>query len=154
MMSEKQETPVVANSDDAHPQPLLSRSLIRHLGDIEGESAEEIPVFVPTRHELRLLAWYWHERYLDIAFDVFLIDQISRREKALESFCLKKLDCIAALLGDEEATQIAGQVRASFAKSVNPRHWEVFLTGDEKQREKVQEEILNQITEESEEAAT
>ena len=72
----------VKNSDNDFLLPWRGeRFRIGYVGEVNGEGAEEIAGFTPTRHELIQLVKYWYGRYLDKSWFWF----VTGRREALNS---------------------------------------------------------------------
>ena len=140
---------VGAKVNNQDPGPLLERGLvIGHVDEVNGKGAKEMSGFVPTRHELLELARHWLEKVLKISYSWFITAQTGSREIRLEPYAMGRVSRIAALVGQEAVREIEDEVFAEFQQKVDPRHWDIFLRGDKKQREEVREEFYREIARE------
>ena len=147
-MSEKQKIVVAANKDNELLHPCGNeRFIVGHVDEVNGAGAVEVPDFVPTRHELIQLVKFWAEVALQIDFECFVTSSSGSTEMRLEPFAWRRINRIAATLGDDEVKKAVDEVYAKFGEKQNKRYWDVFLNGTKEQMAVLQEEIQRKLDE-------
>ncbi len=125
---------IVRSSDNEHLMPLTGRRLIiGYVDEVNGPGAEEIPAFVPTRHELRQLAAYWDRELLEHQWFWFTCAQAGSDDSRRTAFARRRLARIGAVLGEEEMKQIVAETDRDFTKGFDEdalKLWDVFKHGD------------------------
>ncbi len=145
----------VKNSDNDFLLPLEGeRFRIGYVDEVNGEGAEEIAGFTPTRRELIQLVKYWYGRYLDKDWFWFVSGQTGSTEIRLQPFAMRRIDRAEALIGEKAVNKAIKEVRDEFKATVNARYWDIFENGDSKQWEAVQNEVWQQVNEEAAMKAT
>lgn len=139
------------NADNDYLGPFGGNGLTIGLVDeVAGEGATEVPEFVPTRHELLQLVKYWERRYLELEHFFFWSGQSGSTDIRVKPYANRRIARIAKLIGDEDVSRAIDEVWSEFAEQ-NPRDWDVFLNGDEKQWKEVQEKTHREMAQQSEE---
>jgi hypothetical protein len=96
------ENPSVRNADNDLLGAIRGRGVCTGFVDeVNGPGAEECSAFVPTRNELLQLVKYWAKIAIDIDYFWFCYEQSGSREIRLEPFAWRRINRIAALLGNE-----------------------------------------------------
>ena len=126
------------------------RLTVGYVDEVNGFGSVEMPGVVATKHELVQLVKYWASIRIDIRFDWFAHQCVGSSETRLESFAGRRIARIAEVLGNDETSAAVQQAYAEYAKSVDPRIWDVFLNGTPEEQSALQEEIerdmLNKCT--------
>ena len=117
------------------------RFTVGYVNEVNGPGAVEMPGVVATKHELVQLVKYWASIRIDIRFEWFANQSVGSSETRLESFSGRRIARIAEVLGNDETSAAVQEAYAEYAKSVDPRIWEVFLNGTPEQQSALQEEI-------------
>jgi hypothetical protein len=137
--------PAVPNADNQGlGEEFFGPFTVGYVDEVNGLGAEEVQGFVPTRHELIELAKYWAKVDLEIAWSCFCSMGNGGREIRLGPFAWRRVERIAALLGDVVYAAV-DEVREDFGKSIDRREWNIFLNGTPEEKEAVQEEIYREI---------
>ncbi|MCH8055973.1 MAG: hypothetical protein IH857_07470 [Deltaproteobacteria bacterium] len=102
---------------------------------IQCSGAKEVPGFVPTRHELVHLVEHWAGVRLGTIFKVFQTGVIGSSDISQVSFAEERIRSIELLLGEEEVNRVIAQVASEYEEWVDKRDWEIFLHGEDIQRE-------------------
>jgi hypothetical protein len=103
--------------------------------EVNGEGALEVNEFVPTRHEVSIIARNWLREVRDIRFDFFCYRQSGSRETRVLSFACRRLDSIERILGEVALQQLDRDVMSELEAKVDPQLWKMFLTGEEPERD-------------------
>ena len=134
-------SPSVPNADNRDLGELRGGGVtIGSVDEVNGPGAEEIAAFVPTRHELLLLARYWAERAVGTEFKVFLTAQTGSTEIRIQPYAWARINRIGSLLGDC-VEKIVEEVYEQFGTHQNSRFWQAFLHGTKEERNAVQLEF-------------
>jgi hypothetical protein len=120
-------------------------AVLGHVDEVNGQGAEEVPDFVPTRHELIELAKYWAREELEIKWSLFLYGSLCTSEALVGSFTCRRMDRIAAVLGVDEFDQAIDEVYVRFQAEHNQTLWDIFRNGDESQWREVQEQVWRDV---------
>ena len=118
-------------------EEIKDRLIFGYTEEINGSGAEEVPGFVPTRHELIQLVEHWAWVRLNTIFKVFQTAVIGSTDMRKVSFAEERIRSIELLLGEEEVNRVIAQVESEFGEKVDKRVWEIFLHGSKEQREAV-----------------
>ena len=102
---------------------------------VNGPGAEECREFVPTKHELSVLAKYWIRERLNADWPVFCYEHYSSKWSRISDFAHRRLARIERILGREAFDAAEAEVKAEFASGVDPRLWNMFVTGKEPARD-------------------
>ena len=78
--------------------------------EINGDTAKEMPAFVPTRHELTILLEYWLKEFLNLQFEFFLTGCTGSYEWRTQSFALRRIDRIVDLLSEDVFKKIEDEI--------------------------------------------
>ena len=140
------ETPNVVNADNEGLHPWGPTG---HVDEVNGPGAAEVPGFAPTRHELMWLAKYWIDEIIEIRWFHFCHQQSGSTEIRLESFAERRLNRIAAAIGDAEVKTIVDGAWKEFGEGQACGLWDIFLNGDPTQRNQVAEEMNRLVSEAS-----
>ena len=94
---------------------------IGYVDEVNGEGAEEIAGFTPTRRELIQLVKYWYGRYLDKDWFWFVSGQTGSTEIRLQPFAMRRIDRAEAVIGEKAVHKAIKEVRDEFKATVNAR---------------------------------
>jgi hypothetical protein len=137
---------IVQNVDNEHLLPWGNEKfVIGYVESVNGSGAEEVPGFVPTRHELIELVKYWYGRWLGNDYFYFLTGQTGSTENRENPFAARRIDRIQTVLGQETVDRAIAAVMAKFSEGIAPETWNIFLNGDQAQRQAVQERFHEDI---------
>ena len=103
--------------------------------EVNGEGALEVNEFVPTRHELSILARYWLEKVLTINFDWFYYRQTGSSEMRVKPYAYRRLARIERILGADAIESLDREVMSQRAAKVEPWLWKMFVEGEEPARD-------------------
>tara|TARA_B100000315_G_scaffold2694_1_gene2559 strand:- start:85 stop:462 length:378 start_codon:yes stop_codon:yes gene_type:complete len=94
---------VVCNQDNGGvlPTPVPGFGVIGWVEEINGQGAEEVSEFIPTRHELEQLAEYWYTQYLEIERWEDMTQSTGSTELRLKGFATQRVNRIELLIGQE-----------------------------------------------------
>lgn len=133
---------ICQNSDNDYLFPRGHEGcVIGYVDEVNGEGAEEVTGFKPTRHELLQLVKYWYGRLLDINWSYFVYAQTGSTEIRLGPFAQRRVNRAAAVIGEDAVGKAIEEVRNDFKAKVDARLWEIFENGNLKQWEAVRDEI-------------
>jgi len=127
----------------------VSRFIIGCGEPISGQDGNGVPAFVPTFHELRQLASYWMQERIEHDFDWFTYQQTGSSEWRWSIFIFRRLDRLAAILGDHMMHQVREDAIASFRKrypKISDDDWRVFTSGTEEEREAWSARLWEEVT--------
>ena len=99
--------------------------------EVNGELAEEIPDFVPTRDELFQLAKYWTKVERDIEFFHFRFRMTGGSEVRRATFARRRIARIESLVGKDLVNMAKEEAYAEVAKEQDPREWDIFMNATE-----------------------
>lgn len=124
-------TYLVKNADNDHLEPTGNDRLVFGCVDeVNGRGAQEIPEFIPTRHELLELAKYWAREATRTYFFCWSVDQSGSTEIRLIPFAWRRVERIAELLGEDEVNQAVDTAVAAFGEEQgNDVIWTTFQEG-------------------------
>jgi hypothetical protein len=111
----------------------LCGGLIGGVYEVNGEGALEAPEFVPTCHELEVIARHWLRRAIDIEFFFYCTEQNGSTDDRVKSFARRRLGRIRQILGDAYR-KLDLEVKAEVGADVDPRLWKMFLNGVQPER--------------------
>ena len=103
--------------------------------EVNGEGALEENGFVPTRHELSILARYWLEEVLTINFDWFYYRQTGSSEMRVKPYAYRRFARIERILGGDAIESLEREVMSQRAAKVEPWLWKMFVEGEEPARD-------------------
>lgn len=106
---------------------------------------EEVPGFLPNRHELVQLVKYWAREVLITELGWLETGQAGGRETRIRAFALDRVSQIRDLIGNEEVEQAIDMVYAELKKNTDPQFWDIFLHGNKAQRRAVQAETHSKM---------
>ncbi len=109
--------------------------------DLYETGAEEIPGFVPTRHELRQIVKYWATTALDDKYFSFLYDA----DFTDPQLGWPRINAVAVFLGEEETRKAINEALEEFGKKQDPRAWSVFRNGTPAERKQLQREVFEDV---------
>ena len=97
----------------------------------------EVPEFIPTQWELLQIVKYWYLEDLACQWDHF------RDGVGFDPYLggWRRIEQIEKLLGEEVVKKAIADAKQDFGLYLHPRHWDIFLHGDEEQREALQKEF-------------
>ena len=106
------------------------RFIIGYVEKVNGSGAEEIPDFVPTRHELLVLAKYWTQERLEQEFWCFCTQSSGSTEWRLSIYAGRRIDRIADLIAEEEVDCAENDAIAELGRKYGDSiFWSTFLDG-------------------------
>jgi hypothetical protein len=91
--------------------------------------------FVPTRHELSIVARYWLEEVLTLNFDWFCYRQAGGSEMRVRPYAYRRLARVERILGADAIKSLEREVMSQRAAKENPWLWKMFLEGEEPARD-------------------
>jgi hypothetical protein len=124
-------TPNVVNRDNEWLEPIAG--LIGHVSEVNGEDAEELHGLVPTRRELCVLVKYWMTKVIDYDFWLFCYHQTSSSGSRRSAFGSRRIDRIAAFLGEDGVKRAIDEAYEEFGRQHNSEAWRIFLHGTEEE---------------------
>ena len=131
---------IVRNQDNEFCMPReAGRIIMGDVDEVNGVDAEEVPGFVPTRHELLELVNYWYRVVVEGNYFFFQTGQTGRSERERRKLAWRRIDLIASLLGGEVVSKALDDVEAEFRKKADPEDWEAYKSGDADAWMKVQD---------------
>ena len=109
--------------------------------EMNGSEAAKIPDLVSTSYELIQLVRFWVEEYLDFHFhDGFRLNSVSSSGCDRAAYACRRINKIEEVLGQEQVQEAVDQAYQDFGKKQDQRIWDIFLNGDEEQRQAFYEE--------------
>jgi hypothetical protein len=108
---------------------------------------KEVPAYPVTRAELLLLAEHHLREIYSTYFDVFYYGQTCSTHWQRRGYANSRLERIAQLLGAEAVDQAHDAVKERLRQRMGEEEWRVFTTGSEEEKDKVSDEVWQQITE-------
>lgn len=137
---------IVANQDNEGLFPIVGdRVVIGWVDEVNGEGAEELAAFVPTRHELRQLYKFWARQATEIDVDCFLYKQTGSTELRLRPYADRRVGRITDLLGPEECNLLWQDVESDLARQYGDL-WTAFKEGDSTTIERYSQIVAAPIT--------
>jgi len=121
------------------------RFVIGSVDEVNGPGAQEIPDFIPTRHELIQLAKHWAREVVGIRWFEFVTGSTGSTEIRLRPYARRRIARIACLLGEDQIEAAVDEVYDQFRKECDEKSWDIFMNGDEAQWEAVQEEFHEKL---------
>jgi hypothetical protein len=103
--------------------------------EVNGKGALEENGFVPTRHELSILARYWLEKVLTMQFDCFLYAESGSTESRVLPYANRRLRRIEQILGADAIETLDREVMSQREAKVEPWLWKMFVEGKEPARD-------------------
>jgi len=137
---------LVMNCDN---NPLFSDPQFKgyYVDEVNGAGAEEVPNYVPTKHELLQLVRYWYRRILENDFFRFQYGGSDSKELRIGRFAPRRIRRAAAI-GQEAVDQAIEAVRAQFkAKVGDDQLWNVFENGTNEQWQAVRDQSWREVLE-------
>jgi hypothetical protein len=113
---------VLSEADIAHANALVEKAL----DDAELDVPEQ--EFIPTCHELSVIARYWLRERLKVRFDWFCFQQVGG-EWRIELLASRRLDRIGPILGAEAIQKLEREVRSEL-EAKYPQAWKNFLDSE------------------------
>jgi len=114
---------------------------------VNGDGAELIPAFVPTRHELEELGEYWMRRLQNIEVDYFFTGQTGSTEIRIPPFATRRLCRIENAIGADSMKEIVDRVERESRAKLGKRLWRIFVDGTKEERDAVVEETYRKLDE-------
>ena len=106
------------------------RFIVGYVEKVNGSGAEEIPDFVPTRHELLALAKYWVQERLTQEFWCFCTQSSGSTEWRLLRYARLRIERITDLIAGEEVDCAINEAIAELGgKYGDSIFWSTFLDG-------------------------
>jgi hypothetical protein len=103
--------------------------------EVNGKGALEENGFVPTRHELSILARYWLEKVLTMKFNCFLYAESGSTEIRVLPYAYRRLARIGRILGADAIETLDREAMSQREAKVEPWLWEMFVEGKEPARD-------------------
>ena len=123
----------VENSDNEYLEALVGPAhVIGHVDAVNGAGAEEMPSFIPTRHELEQLVKHWATEKVDAEYFYFCYRQTGSREIRVKPYAVRRIDRIAQLLGVERTREVVEEAIEEYGRNQDRRLWEIFRHGHER----------------------
>lgn len=100
---------------------------VGHVERIHGEGGRPCPEYIPTRHELSLLARHWLREWIGFQIDWALAGQVGSAEVRIEAYAYDRLTAIANLIGHDVVRSIRDDVEKQLTATMSPEdlaHWE------------------------------
>lgn len=129
--------PVDGNENSASP--------VNKISSIRDENRNS---FVPTDEELKQLVRHYCRVQLKESYNMFQYAHdwaTGSSERHMWYRTSYRLQCLEDVLGEDMITKLRKQVYLEFGEKQNPRHWNVFLHGDDRQRDEVAREVNKQL---------
>lgn len=124
-------TPNVVNRDNEWLEPV--GGLIGHVSEVNGANAEEVPGFVPTRHELGVLVKHWMTEVIDYDFWLFCYRQTCSSGSRRSRFGSRRINRITAFLGEDGVKRSIDEAYEEYGRKQNSETWRIFLHGTEEE---------------------
>ena len=106
------------------------RFLVGYVEKVNGSGAEEIPDFVPTRHELLALAKYWVQERLTQEFWCFCTQSSGSTEWRLLRYARLRVERITDLIAGEEVDCAIEEAIAELGGKYGDNiFWSTFIDG-------------------------
>ena len=121
--------------------------IIGSVDEINGAGGEELPNFVPTRHELVQLAKFWAMERLDHDFIWFLYQQTGSSEWRRSVYIDRRLGRLGEILGSEAMDAAWADVVALFRKrspKITDEDWRVFMDGTNEEQEAWRDKVFRE----------
>ena len=124
-------TNVVRNMDDKQLEPIgNARLIIGSVYEVNGDGAQEIPEFVPTRNELLELVKYWTQVATKVAWFDWIYGQTGSTEIREQHFARLRVDRIAKLIGEDEVNEAVDTAIAAMGEEPGSDiFWTIFQEG-------------------------
>jgi hypothetical protein len=103
--------------------------------EVNGEGAVEERGYVPTRHELMIIARYWLKEVRTIEFDWFFCGCFGSTDMRVRPYGYRRLRRIEQILGADAIEILDREINSEFEAEVGPRLWKMFLEGEEPERD-------------------
>lgn len=134
------------SEDSAFLGPMVGRGFcIGFVDEVNGPGGVECAEYVPTVHELRVLAEYWSRTEIDIDFDTFAFAQIGSTELRLGPYAGRRLGRIARLISEDTVREIHQKEEDRMRAKVDPAMWEAFVKDDIATRDRLLTEIYRRM---------
>ena len=98
--------------------------------EIHGKGGEEIPEFVPTRHELIQLVRFWARQVAKTRWFMIMNNSVGSCDRREIAFAWARIDQIADYIDPNALSDAVTAVYEEFGKDKNPHLWKYFCTGD------------------------
>ena len=142
--------PAVRNADNEYlGSSEVGPMVIGYVDEVNGPGAAAVPDLVPTRHEVIQLLKYWYEIIVSHDYFWFCYQQTGGCEERLDAFANRRVERIASLLGETETRKTIDEFYEEYGKKQDLEAWDIFLNGDEEQREAFQEEQERALSEQT-----
>src|SRR5262245_53476550 len=92
-------------------------------------SEEPVTDYPLTKDELRALAMFWSEEYLDTCIWCCFSAQIGSTEIGIKYYANDRLTRIEAILGEEEIKTVDAEVEEIMRERLGEKGWKDFLEG-------------------------
>ena len=125
-------TPNVVNRDNEWLEPI--GGIVGHVSEVNGAGAQEVPGFVPTRHELSVLVKHWMTEIIQYAFWFFCYEQACSSHCRRSSFAGRRIDRIAAFIGNDAVERAIDEAYEEYGQTNNSDAWRIFLHGTDEER--------------------
>src|SRR5262245_2402485 len=123
-------------SDDSEGLGVLSANRFTIGSDLEvnGTEAEEIPVFIPTKQELKEIVKYWIHRALDIHFYYFCYELLDWR---VSNYARRRINRAGKILTEQEMDEMIAEAERDLKNKykISDEVWNIFKNGSSEQWE-------------------
>ena len=102
-----------------------------------GKSSDEVSGFVPTQHELLIIAKYWAMADAENRFDLWHHGGIGSREFWMLEHAPDRIDEIGGLVGSDLVEKVVEDAWEEFGKQQDGYVWWVFRHGSQEHREMI-----------------
>jgi hypothetical protein len=121
---------IVKNADNKYLMPWGdSNFTVGYVDSVNGCGARECPEFVPTVEELRRLARYWMDVWLNNMWMFFTFGQTGSSEIRENPFAENRVARIEAILGEEEVQRLWDEAWESWTEGMPPEVAKAFRYG-------------------------
>jgi hypothetical protein len=141
---ERKAARVVRNADNEHLLPAATGPwALGCVDEVNGEGAEEVRSYVPTRHELRVLLRHWAEIAESLEFFMALYEAGST-EVRLRPFAYLRISRIGQYLGDDSVRAVNVEVEQKFATAITTA-WIARYEGDREEQDRFRLMIVGAV---------
>lgn len=125
--------PICKNVDnhDLLPCDEIPTLTFGNVPEVNGLGAEEVRHFIPTHHELLVLARHWADVAIWRNFHGWANETASSSDYRRIFFAWRRVDRIRNLLGEDAVDQVISEevndLYEQYAKGCSPEDWEKFL---------------------------
>ena len=121
----------VVNRDNEWLEPC---GPIGRVQEVNGETAKEVPDFVPTSHELTVLVEYWAAQIIDYNFFLFCYEQTCSQKCRRSDFGQRRVNRIESLIGEAAVQRAIDKALDEYGRGDDSEAWRVFRHGTDEER--------------------